>query len=320
MELSHRLGVTGWTPGKESMAPPSPRALLIGQEMAPPGIGGALQMRRPAAIRLPAEAACRFASAAWEKRKNVRDHGRQPLRSGDPSAGKSMRRPHRRLLHPPVRLARDRMLFGRRRGREYGGGRWLGSRLCPCSRGARLLVRICHSWCLETAHFLRLESKPKCRRRLQLRAARACGHARGAGAPFRRAPFFVGEATHAFDSSTAHGARDSGVRAAQQAMACYAPPATVLLLQRVDGVVQAFHLSSHLRNGSAGRALRYCLAAVTRQIVLDRSSATISAPRLSTVTPTGRPRVLPSSPMKPSRKSTGGPDGRPLLNGTKTTL
>jgi hypothetical protein len=37
-----------------------------------------------------------------------------------------------------------------------------------------------------------------------------------------------------------------------------------------------------------GRAVRYGLAAVTRQIVLDRSSATISAPRPSTVTPTGR--------------------------------
>src|SRR5690606_11602701 len=36
----------------------------------------------------------------------------------------------------------------------------------------------------------------------------------------------------------------------------------------------------------------------TRQIVLDRSSATISAPRGSTVTPTGRPRVLPSSPRR----------------------
>src|SRR4051812_1451799 len=52
--------------------------------------------------------------------------------------------------------------------------------------------------------------------------------------------------------------------------------------------------------------------AVTRQIVFDRSSATIRAPRLlSTVTPTGRPRVLPSSPMKPVSTSTGGPmDGR----------
>src|SRR4051794_9831711 len=62
-------------------------------------------------------------------------------------------------------------------------------------------------------------------------------------------------------------------------------------------------------------------AAVTRQIVFDRSSATIRAPCLvSTVTPTGRPRVLPSSPMKPVSTSTGCPDGRPFLKGTKTTL
>jgi hypothetical protein len=64
----------------------------------------------------------------------------------------------------------------------------------------------------------------------------------------------------------------------------------------------------------------YGRGAVTRQIVLDRSSATSSPPRPSTVTPTGRPRVLPSSPMKPVTKSTGGPAGRPLLNGTKETL
>src|SRR5882757_11170890 len=62
-------------------------------------------------------------------------------------------------------------------------------------------------------------------------------------------------------------------------------------------------------------------AAITRQIVFDRSSATIRAPRLvSTVTPTGRPRVLPSSPMKPVSTSIGGPDGRPVLKGTNTTL
>src|SRR5690606_10374883 len=58
----------------------------------------------------------------------------------------------------------------------------------------------------------------------------------------------------------------------------------------------------------------------TRQIVFDRSSATISAPRGSTVTPTGRPRVVPSSSRKPVTKSTGSPAGRPLRNGTNTTL
>ena len=59
---------------------------------------------------------------------------------------------------------------------------------------------------------------------------------------------------------------------------------------------------------------------VTRQIVLERSSATIRAPRGSTVTPTGRPRVLPSLSRKPETKSIGGPAGRPFANGTKTTL
>src|SRR3978361_6650 len=55
-------------------------------------------------------------------------------------------------------------------------------------------------------------------------------------------------------------------------------------------------------------------------MVFERSSATISAPRPSTVTPTGRPRVLPSSPINPTKKSTGEPEGRPFRNGTKTTL
>src|SRR5690606_36936734 len=59
---------------------------------------------------------------------------------------------------------------------------------------------------------------------------------------------------------------------------------------------------------------------VTRQIVLDRSSATINAPRGSTVTPTGRPRVRPSSPRKPLTKSTGSPVGRPFSKRTNTTL
>ena len=59
---------------------------------------------------------------------------------------------------------------------------------------------------------------------------------------------------------------------------------------------------------------------VTRQTVLAKSSAMISAPLGSTVTPTGRPRVLPSSPRKPVAKSMGSPAGLPLLNGTKITL
>lgn len=60
-------------------------------------------------------------------------------------------------------------------------------------------------------------------------------------------------------------------------------------------------------------------AGVTRQTVLDRSSATMTAPLGSSVTPTGRPMVLPPA-WKPVTKSTGGPLGRPPLKGTKITL
>lgn len=59
---------------------------------------------------------------------------------------------------------------------------------------------------------------------------------------------------------------------------------------------------------------------VTRHTVFDRSSATMRAPCGSTVTPTGRPRVMPSLPRKPETKSTGSPAGRPSRNGTNTTL
>lgn len=41
--------------------------------------------------------------------------------------------------------------------------------------------------------------------------------------PFENRVFFAGEATHAFDFSTAHGAHDSGLRAAQEAIAALAP-------------------------------------------------------------------------------------------------
>src|SRR5690606_39969913 len=50
---------------------------------------------------------------------------------------------------------------------------------------------------------------------------------------------------------------------------------------------------------------------VMRQMVFAKSSATINAPRGSTVTPTGRPRALPSSVRKPVAKSTGSPTGFP---------
>jgi monoamine oxidase len=40
--------------------------------------------------------------------------------------------------------------------------------------------------------------------------------------PFGERLFFAGEATHPYDFSTAHGAHDSGVRAAEEAMAALA--------------------------------------------------------------------------------------------------
>ena len=54
--------------------------------------------------------------------------------------------------------------------------------------------------------------------------------------------------------------------------------------------------------------------------MLPTSSATSNAPVLSNVTPTGRPRALPSVLRKPVRKSTGNPLGLPSLNGTNTDL
>ena len=42
--------------------------------------------------------------------------------------------------------------------------------------------------------------------------------------PFEQRLFFAGEATHPYDFSTAHGAYDSGLRAAEEAIAALAPP------------------------------------------------------------------------------------------------
>jgi hypothetical protein len=59
----------------------------------------------------------------------------------------------------------------------------------------------------------------------------------------------------------------------------------------------------------------------TRQIVLPTSSATSkAAPCLSIATPTGRPRASSRSVRNPVSTTTGSPDGRPLANGTNSTL
>jgi monoamine oxidase len=42
--------------------------------------------------------------------------------------------------------------------------------------------------------------------------------------PYQQRLFFAGEATHTFDFSTAHGAYDSGLRAAEEAIAALARP------------------------------------------------------------------------------------------------
>src|SRR6185503_324453 len=51
--------------------------------------------------------------------------------------------------------------------------------------------------------------------------------------------------------------------------------------------------------------------AVTLQMTFPTSSATSSPPDLSTTTPTGRPRALPSSSTNPVSTSSGAPSGRP---------
>src|SRR6202011_5444542 len=64
-----------------------------------------------------------------------------------------------------------------------------------------------------------------------------------------------------------------------------------------------------------------CCAPVTRQITSPTSSATRTEPSGPSVTPTGRPKDSRSSgARKPERMSRGGPDGRPFVNGTNTTL
>jgi monoamine oxidase len=45
--------------------------------------------------------------------------------------------------------------------------------------------------------------------------------------PFQQRLFFAGEATHVHDYSTAHGAHDSGVRAAEEVIAALASAANL---------------------------------------------------------------------------------------------
>src|SRR5467141_893998 len=58
-------------------------------------------------------------------------------------------------------------------------------------------------------------------------------------------------------------------------------------------------------------------AGVTRHTVLPTSSATSSAPCLSILTPTGRPRASPLPLRNPVSTSCGLPEGLPSANGRK---
>jgi hypothetical protein len=61
------------------------------------------------------------------------------------------------------------------------------------------------------------------------------------------------------------------------------------------------------------------LVGVTRHTMFPTSSATSKAPARSMATPTGRPNAAPPVLRKPVSMSIGGPEGRPLANGTKIT-
>jgi hypothetical protein len=85
----------------------------------------------------------------------------------------------------------------------------------PCSD--RPLVMLCGRFAPPTGSGRRMSAA--------LIAARCPGHAAARqvlARPFDDRLFFAGEATHRFDFSTAHGAYDSGVRAAEQAVASFA--------------------------------------------------------------------------------------------------
>ncbi len=86
-----------------------------------------------------------------------------------------------------------------------------------------------------------------------------------------------------------------------------------------DPISVAFGEAANMSTDTApARAADHC-PAVTRHSVSDPSSAMRSAPAASKARPTGRPRALPSLPMKPLTTVMAFPLGRPLANGTKTT-
>ena len=86
-----------------------------------------------------------------------------------------------------------------------------------------------------------------------------------------------------------------------EALGRHAHDGIAVAAHQVDGVAQQIDLRSSPR----AYRVRARSAGVTRQMRLPTSSATSSAPRPSTATPTGRPSALPSSSRKPVRISSG---------------
>ena len=106
--------------------------------------------------------------------------------------------------------------------RKKGSGR-----LFACGRRARCRLRKRCKIVRPTARRLELEPNPDDRGRLQLRPARPCGSPCAPGAPLRGPPLLRGRGTHGFDFSTAHGAHDSGRRAAEEAFAYFESASSV---------------------------------------------------------------------------------------------
>ena len=160
---------------------------------------------------------------AWTRRKALpRDRWREFVRLRDARDWESSRPPHRCLPHPSIRLARDRVLHGRRGGPDGGGdGPAAGfahaidqlAGLFGSSVRRNLHPLVASNWGRMTfvggAYSHALPGHATARKDLAL--------------PFEQRVFFAGEATHTDDFSTAHGAYDSGVRAAEEAIVALPP-------------------------------------------------------------------------------------------------
>ena len=146
-------------------------------------------------------------------------HGRRAFRERNARHRQSAGSAHRVLLHPAAWFAGDRVLLRRgaraRLCEEAASPRVSTSRIEQLSAlfGSGVRRRCgrwpASSWSQHAAH----------RRRLQLCAAGQVAARTALAQPFDDRVFFAGEATSSGDFSTAHGAHDSGVRAADEAIA-----------------------------------------------------------------------------------------------------